>query len=132
MPFIISAPGAARNGTAIETPTELLDLYPTLADLFALQAPAYLDGKSLAPLLDGTAVSVKSAAFTEVRRGKMTGYAVRTFMYRYIEWGKNGADGVQLYDMEGDPQQTRNLAGDPKYSEARAEMHGMIQENWPE
>lgn len=132
VPFIISAPGAARNGTSVETPTELLDLYPTLADLFALQAPDYLDGKSLTPLLEGTAVSVKPAAFTEVRRGKMTGYAVRTFMYRYIEWGKNGADGVQLYDMAADPLQTRNLANDPGLAEARAEMHGMIEENWPE
>lgn len=132
VPLIVAAPGAARNNSAAATPTELLDIYPTLADLFELQAPGYLDGKSLVPLLEGTAVSVKAAAFTEVHRGKLPGYAVRTFMYRYIEWGKDGAEGVQLYDMEKDPQQTRNLAHDPEFAQPRSEMHAMIQENWPD
>lgn len=131
VPLIISAPGAPKNGTSAHTPTELLDIYPTLAELFGLSAPEYLDGKSLAPILEGKAVSVKPAAFTELRRGKTAGCSVRTFMYRYTEWGPNGSDGIQLYDMLNDPLQTRNLANLPEYAEPQGELRAMLKEHWP-
>ncbi len=130
VPMIIAAPGAKANGKSNKGMSQLLDLYPTLADLCGLEAPKYLEGKSLKPVLDGTALSVHGTAFTQVERGAVHGMSVRTVMYRYTEWNY-GDDGVQLYDMLNDPFQTKNLANDPKYAEPRAEMHGMIEEHWP-
>ena len=130
VPFIIAAPGAKNNGKSTPALAELLDLYPTLVDLCGLKAPEYLDGKSLKPVLEGDALSVREAAFSQVQRGKVAGLAVRTVQYRYVEWGY-GAEGAQLYDMVEDPFQTKNLANDPAYAQPRAEMHAMIEERWP-
>jgi uncharacterized sulfatase len=131
VPLIISAPGAKKNGASSTALAELLDLYPTIADICGRKTPDYLDGKSLKPVLDGEATGVRDAAFTQVLRpGGIPGYAVRTAMYRYIEWDY-GEQGAQLYDMTKDPFQSKNLANDPSYAQPRAEMHAMIEEHWP-
>lgn len=130
VPMIIAVPGEKKNGQRSEALAELLDLYPTLADYAGLTKPDYLDGKSLRPVLNGSEVSVRSAAFTQVQRGKVKGLSVRTIMYRYTVWNY-GDDGVQLYDMDADPLQSKNLANDPAYAEPRGEMQAMIEEQWP-
>jgi uncharacterized sulfatase len=133
VPFIIAAPGMKHNGSSSKALIESLDLYPTVAALCGLEPPKYLDGKNLMPILNGDAEysGVREAAFTQLQRpGGIPGYAVRTVMYRYIEW-KYGEQGAQLYDMEKDPFQSKNLANDPAYAQPRAEMHAMIEEHWP-
>ena len=84
-------------------------------------APAPLDGRSLKPILVDPSARVKDAAFTQVSDG----YAVRTDRWRYIEWAQ-GAKGVQLYDMERDPQETTNLAGNPAYAATVAEHKALV------
>ena len=55
---------------------------------------------------------------------------MRTERWRYIEW-ENGKRGNQLYDHTVDPQELKNLAGDPKYAETVAEMKALVKKNWP-
>jgi arylsulfatase A-like enzyme len=127
VPLIIAAPAAKGNGRSTRALAELVDLYPTLADLCGLPAPDYLDGASLKPVLQDPSKTVKDAAFTQVRRGNnFAGYSVRTDRYRYTFWD-NGAKGEQLYDMEADPGETRNLAGDPKYAAVVKELRTRVQ-----
>jgi iduronate 2-sulfatase len=128
VPLLIAAPGATGKGEASPRPVELIDLYPTLADLCALPAPKDLPGKSLKPLLDDPGAKHKPGAITQVRRGgggpknpAFHGYALRTERYRYIEWA-GGEKGVQLYDHENDPKELVNLAGDTKHAEVVVEM----------
>jgi iduronate 2-sulfatase len=122
VPLIIAAPDAKGNGHVSRGPVELVDLYPTLAELAGLPAPEYLDGVSLRPLLDNPDRSVKEAAFTQVRDG----YAVRTARWRYIEWAE-GAKGAQLYDMERDPAEASNLAQDARHADTVAELKALLQ-----
>ena len=70
VPLIVSRPARRPTARATKSLAELVDLYPTLADLCGLPAPAYLDGKSQRPVLDDPAKSVKDAAFTQLRRGE--------------------------------------------------------------
>ena len=108
VPLIIAAPGARARGVTARGLAELVDLYPTLADLTGLKPTAAVDGVSLAPMLQDPTATVKDAAFTQVRNG----YSVRTDRWRYIEW-EGGGQGAQLYDMDNDPGETANLATTP-------------------
>jgi iduronate 2-sulfatase len=124
VPLLVAAPGKAQAtaGKPTGALVELLDLYPTLADLCGLQAPADLEGKSLRPLLEGTATQVKDAALTQHTRPaypsdeeplEAMGYAMRTDQFRYVEW-RSVEDGrilaQELYDHQHDPRETVNLA----------------------
>jgi arylsulfatase len=53
VPLVLKLPGGAHGGRRIAEPVQLLDLYPTLAELLGLEAPANLAGRSLVPLLSG-------------------------------------------------------------------------------
>jgi iduronate 2-sulfatase len=130
VPLVIAAPGAKARGKSAASPVELVDLYPTLADLCGLKAPAYLDGKSLRPMLDDPAKSVKPGAFTQVHRGAFSGHSVSDGRWRYIEWDE-GKQGVQLYDLKSDPQELNNLANDQRHADTLTRLKKLVQQNWP-
>jgi arylsulfatase A-like enzyme len=128
VPLIISAPGAKAKGQSTKSLAELVDLYPTLADLCGLPAPAYLDGKSQRPVLDDASKSVKDAAFTQLRRGeKLHGYSIRTPRWRYTLWG-GGKDGEQLFDLASDAGEMKNLATDPQHAGLVAQLRKRLEE----
>jgi uncharacterized sulfatase len=129
VPLIIAAPGK-KGGQACGRTVELLDLYPTLADLAGLTPPKGLHGASLKPLLDDPKAVWKKAAYTQVWRGKFPGHSVRTERWRYTEW-QNGKQGVELYDHEADPREMNNLAADPKHEAVVKELRALVRKNWP-
>ena len=90
---------------------EMVDLYPTFADLCGLTPPTGLDGISIRPLLSEPNTPWKIAAFTQVQRGEIAGKSVRTKRWRYNEWMRN--DRIlarELFDHASDPREYRNLA----------------------
>ena len=121
VPLIVSAPRVGASGRVTTSLAELVDLYPTLARLAGLTPPDYLDGVSLVPVLADPAARVRDAAFTQVRNG----YSIRTDRWRYTEWAQ-GAEGVQLYDMDTDPGETRNLAADAAHATTVAELKARL------
>lgn len=132
VPLVIYAPGQKTSGAGSTRPVELVDLYPTLADLCALPAPDNLAGASLRPLLDKADAEWNRPAFTQISRSKrVVGRSVRTEQYRYIEWtGPNS--GAQLYDYSVDPEEHDNLARDPAKKKIVKELKKLMHQNWPE
>lgn len=115
VPFILRAPWLkASHGQATSRITELVDLYPTVAELAGLNAPEGLQGQSFVSLLKDTASNEwsKRMAFTISRSG---GESIRTPEWRYNQWGF-GSRGQELYDLRKDPGEFNNLAGDPRYA----------------
>jgi iduronate 2-sulfatase len=108
VPFIVRAPGLSKSGTASEAMVELIDIYPTLADLAGLQAPDHLQGISLRPLLGHPErLGKRKYAYSVVTRGsKDFGYALRNQNWRYGKW----PNGEELYNLRTDPQEKNNLA----------------------
>jgi len=119
VPLIIALPGKKSVGVA-RSVVELLDLYPTLADLCELSPPKNLQGVSLRPILEDPSASVKPGALTQHPRpaypaaGKdpaVMGYSYRSPRYRFTQWrdfqtGETVAE--ELYDHQADPQESIN------------------------
>ena len=111
VPLIVAGPGVVK-GTAT-TFAEMVDFFPTLAELCELKPPKHLSGKSLVAALENPDVQVRDSALTQLG----SGYSVRTKRFRYTEWGENGALGKELYDRSNDPDEMVNIAGHKDYKE---------------
>ena len=107
VPLIIAGPGVTAAGRSTPALVEMVDIYPTLAELTGLKPPEYLSGVSLAAVLNDPTASPRQSALTQYA----SGYSIRTPRYRYTEWGKQGKDGAELYDRQTDPEELVNLAG---------------------
>ena len=130
VPLIFCLPGGKNAGKACSQLVELVDLYPTLADLAGLTPPKDLEGTSLKPLLDNPDAAWSLPAYTQVQRGKVPGQSVRTERWRYTEWGF-GQYGQELYDQVHDPQELHNLAADPKEAAIVTELKALLKKVHP-
>jgi iduronate 2-sulfatase len=124
VPLIIAAPGTKARGAGSKALVELIDVFPTLAELCGMPVPKNVEGVSLRPLLDDPTKSVKDAAFTQVQGGRgqgvyREGRSIRTDRWRYTEWNASSSSepARELYDHEDDPNEWTNLASDPKHGE---------------
>ncbi|MFT5469182.1 MAG: choline-sulfatase [Verrucomicrobiales bacterium] len=115
VPMIWAGPGVAE-GARCNRPAELLDLYPTLAELCGLPKKEGLEGRSLAQqLLDANA----PREFPAITCHGPDNNGVRTEKWRYIRY----ADGSEeLYDMEKDPNEWTNLAENPENTAVKADL----------
>jgi len=128
VPLILSVPpenGGSAPGQRTRALAELVDLYPTLADLagFGDETPESLEGDSLAPVVSDPDTSVNDAAFTEHphpfygprSNWKAFGYSIRTDRWRCTEWRSVGNGAVvarELYDHDSDQPESANVASE--------------------
>ncbi len=129
VPLVIYAPKMKGNGKACGRTVELVDLYPTLAEICGAPAQPGLEGKCLKPLLENPRAVWNKPAITQVTRRdgsrSFLGRTVRTERWRYTEWD-GGAKGVELYDHDRDPHESRNLGGDPSSANVVTELKNFI------
>lgn len=115
VPFILSGSGIPRDGAVRDGLIQLLDLAPTLADIAGLEKPRSWRGTSVLPLVDAKADTlheyVAGEWHTEWGFTISPGRMIRTGRYKYIRYLEG--NGEELYAMQVDPGETRNLAGDP-------------------
>ena len=88
--------------------------------LAGLDVPVHVDGTSLRPLLEDPSLSWDEVAFTTAKFGN---YAVRDGHFRYIRYLEGGEE---LYDHRSDPNEWKNLAGDPAYAETLGAMRAKV------
>jgi iduronate 2-sulfatase len=69
VPLLIVAPGVSKPKTVAASPVSQLDLFPTLAELAGVKAPANLQGQSLAPMLRDPSFTGRGWALTQMMRG---------------------------------------------------------------
>jgi iduronate 2-sulfatase len=149
VPMIVRVPGNSSAGKASTRIVELVDLYPTLADLCGLSPPNGLPGRSLKPLIENPSTSWKDQAVTQLRRVNrpaaakgakkkeqptvaFDGYSLRTDRFRYTEWD-DGKRGVELYDHSTDPHEWKNLAKESAHAATVAELKATLanlRESW--
>jgi N-acetylglucosamine-6-sulfatase len=107
MPLLVRGPGIAAGSTTNKLALNT-DYLPTFSDLAGTQTPSYVDGRSLRPVLEGSATTWRSAVLLEAaanhRRPPYAG--IRTSNGRkYVEY-KGGAR--ELYELGADPYELTN------------------------
>ncbi|MEX1094825.1 MAG: sulfatase, partial [Planctomycetales bacterium] len=127
VPLIVSAPGMkASAGKSSPAIVELIDLYPTLAELTGLsdKQPSILHGQSLVPLLERPDRDdwPKQHAYTVTHQ---QGESIRTPRWRYNRWGGGGEE---LYDHDHGPHEFRNLAGNADYAVQSKELRDKLEQ----
>lgn len=117
VPLIIRAPGFESSaGKPSAGLAELVDLYPTLAELTGLtdKAPEILEGRSLVPLLsDPDADWDRESSYTVMGGKKAAHRSIRTNRFRYSRY--SGGE-EELYDHDNDPDEITNQAANPEFA----------------
>ncbi|MBC2595904.1 sulfatase-like hydrolase/transferase [Ruficoccus amylovorans] len=114
VPMIWSVPGLADSGRCCPALVENVDIGPTLAELCGVPVMGYADGRSLCPLMAGESGGTDRVAVTENAWSK----AVRWDKWRLVFYPRSlfgGQEEGELYDLECDPQERRNLYRHPDF-----------------
>jgi len=127
VPLIVSAPGQTLRGHRTPAPVEMIDFFPTLADLAGLEIPSHVQGVSLVPALHDPEARPRKDALTQLTV-RANGYSLRDERYRITEWEEAEGNSVELYDHETDPGEMRNLAGKPAVAEREAQLLARLRE----
>jgi len=116
VPTVFTGPGF-RGGGQIQDLVSLIDLPPTLLDAAGLDVPTPMQGRSIMPLLSGSAAEWPEEVFVQISEAQ-TGRAVRTARWKYGvdapgEKGPGSSVYTEqyLYDLQADPYELNNLIG---------------------
>jgi arylsulfatase A-like enzyme len=152
--MILRGPGGFTGGKVCDAMISHLDVFPTLCDLTGIPHPAWLEGKSILPVIRGEVKEIHEEIFSEVtfHAAYEPKRAVRTQRYKYIRrFGSkhtpvlpNCDDGLSkslwveygwknmilpeesLYDLIFDPAEQHNLASDPVSAPILADMRSRL------
>lgn len=123
VPLIFWSPGFLPAGQRVEGQVSLVDVAPTIFDLVDLPQPGSMAGVSLASRIRGESESEASAQrtyiYAEAPKGKKpTGrvFGARNSKYKFIS-REFVDEPLEIYDLEKDPSEQNNLAGDPELTE---------------
>ncbi|MBD3675142.1 MAG: sulfatase-like hydrolase/transferase [Planctomycetaceae bacterium] len=103
-PLIIAGPGIEKDSS--DALVYLLDLFPTVTDLAGVETPESVEGKSLVPIIESEQESVRETLYTtyETYMRGLTDGRWKLIRYPHINY-------TQLFDLQNDPLELHNLAG---------------------
>ncbi len=121
VPLIVFDPRVEREsrGKLPELPVLNIDIAPTLLDMAGVEIPNSMQGRSIAPLLAGDSLADWRTDFfiehlfdhPEIPKHE----GVRDEQFKYARYFEQEPVYEELYDLQADPMEMRNLVGDPDY-----------------
>ena len=148
--LLMRGPGGFSGGKVIDAMVSHLDIYPTLCELAGIEAPDFLQGKSLMPLVERRSGELHEAIFSEMtfHAAYQPQRAVRTRRWKYIRrfhdyphpvlsncddsatkqlwvehgWGEQVVPEEQLYDLIFDPNEAASLHDSAEHAEVLRSM----------
>ncbi|MGH8687602.1 MAG: sulfatase/phosphatase domain-containing protein, partial [Burkholderiales bacterium] len=130
-PFVMRYPRKAKAGTRIHDLVICQDIAPTFIELAGGRPGAQMQGRSFVPLLAGRRRGWRRSFLIEYWAEQampwlvgMSYKAVRTGRHKLIHWVNRGTAGEldELYDLERDPWEMKNLARSRGHAAVRARM----------
>jgi arylsulfatase A-like enzyme len=119
-PLVFSGPGIPRSGRS-DALCYLYDVFPTLCSLAGLTVPETVEGKNLARLMHDRDARLRDeifGAYGDVQR------MIRTERWKLIYYPK--IDRTQLFDLQSDPHETRDLASQSKHARTVAGLRNRL------
>lgn len=120
-PLLFSAPGFPK-GKVIDSPAEMLSIYPTLLDLCRLPDYKILEGKSLVKTMISHQKDEEAFAISTYGQNN---HGVKAHGYRYIRY-EDGTE--ELYNHKTDPNEWTNLSDNPEYNNEKKLLYQYIPE----
>ncbi|WP_442505683.1 sulfatase-like hydrolase/transferase [Novipirellula sp. SH528] len=120
VPFIAVGPGVKKNAK-IEQPIYLQDVMPTTLELAGAAKPEHVEFHSVLPMLAGESGSLDEiyGCYLNLQR------SIRTDKYKFIVYPK--AKAVRLYDIQKDPLEMHDLAGEAAMQPTVKELFARLQ-----
>ena len=136
MPLLVRWPAQVKAGTVNNAMVLNLDFAPTLLDAAGSRSPADMQGRSFLPLLRGqkpkdwrTSMYYRYYHYPQHHRVQPH-YGVRTVRYKLIFFNK--IKQWELFDLQKDPHELKNVYADPAYADTvktlKAELYRLKKE----
>ena len=131
VPLIIRWPGALDGGLRRDALTAPVDIFPSLCGLCGIPVPRTIEGYDLSGSWQGRSGAFEQDAVLTMNFGATYDYlmdgqewrGIRTKRYSYSRWLEGR---VELFDLENDPLEMINLAGDPGWRETRQALECIL------
>lgn len=121
-PLFFAGPGI-RKGQS-DALVYLFDIYPTVCDLVGAGAPKDIDGRSVKPVIEGRSAGAREELFLAYMKVQRAIIADGHKLIRYPQINR-----TQLFDFVNDPEEIKDLAGEPAQQERIATLMAKL-EKW--
>ena len=131
-PLLVRYPKEIKAGTKIERLVQNLDFAPTFLDYAGIEIPQEMQGISFRELVSGETNEWRDAVYytyyeyPSVHMVKRH-YGVATERYKLMHFYYD-IDEWEMYDLESDPSEMKNIYGDPAYAEVQKMLHKRLTE----
>lgn len=128
-PMLMRWPAVNKAGSTTSELAGLIDLPQTFLEAANIKAPDEMQGRSLIPLLKGSAPADWRKSFYyhyyeyPLPHRVRPHYGVITDKFKLVHFYKPDVDYWELYDREKDPQEMRNYYNDPAYADTVKTLH---------
>lgn len=132
VPMLMRCPDLFEGGTVVEQVVANIDIGPTVFEAMGIQKPPHMDGQSFLALGQGKEVDWRDyflyVYYWEKNYPQTpTQFALRGDRFKYITYyGLWDTD--ELYDLQADPGETKNLLHDPAYADTAKDMEASLYE----
>ncbi|MYC68440.1 MAG: sulfatase [Acidobacteriia bacterium] len=132
VPMLMQCPDLFEGGTVVEQVVANIDIAPTVFEAMGIKKPPHMDGQSFLALGQGREIPWRDYFLYVYYWEKNfphtpTQFALRGDRFKYITYyGLWDTD--ELYDLQADPGETKNLLHDPAYANTAKQMETSLYE----
>lgn len=120
VPLSIRWPGRIGPGMVSDAPAEIIDVFPTLLEGLGLAPSARALGRSLLACANDPGAPLRDFQLSEINRPHGRRIMISSRKYKYAV--DDQSRGFMLFDLENDPGEQDNLAGQPGAAALEAEL----------